>query len=869
MINVPPNESNNLDKVDADVESAASGPSAGELGAPSKFARTVTEPNPGLSVPGDNSSKKRSVSPRRRLKEAFGSSNDKLQTSTSPGASKNDLATLSNGSKNSLTSKRSMTFSNSATPMPPPIITDHMRTTFPELPKDDDAPRTPPLTAVPLTTVTPPSPGDRKTPSAVEPTDSSQLAKQPNPQIPGIVVSHSGNMISHRRVRSASAASHKPSKLSSSVSALSPTVEESKTPGSRTPSGNQPSGFFSTVLSAAQNAATSISSTLNSQSRSRTMSQAVLSKADDVPADNEAEYPDGASGENKPSERKPSAVDTLGTGDLNFSQLDLDFPPGGVISTNEGVVITKPDAHLEKRKNAAAEQRDEEAAKREDRNAAQAVSTAYEKQNEDSSSTYAEDGAELQSSVSKDAASDRTPGGSVINGESGTLGKRSGSVRSRLTQRHRRSSAATTSTVGAIGAGAIAMGIAGANTSVPRLTGFAIASKKRNRDFHQLFRSVPEDDYLIEDYSCALQREIILTGRIYISEGHICFSSNILGWVTNLVISFDEIVAIEKETTAMIFANAIAIQTLHARHTFRSLLSRESTYDLMVNIWKINHPAIQSSVNGTRVDQGTGDKTEKTDGIEGDDDDSDEDEIYDEDEDDNNADGFFDADDRSAHGSDRSVSTRDTSPESANATVMPLSSANGDLKNGDKSAAAGGLDINFPGPATHAPTEYTDPAGRYERVVKEDVVPAPLGKVYSLIFGTESAGFMSKFMAENQKCTELQWESDKKGLTNEAKQRQYQYIKPLPGSIGPRQTKCISTETLDFFDLEKAVLVTLSTQTPDVPSGNVFSTKTKYLLTWAPGNQTRLVMSCVIEWTGKSWFKGRLPIIFFNPCEDG
>src|SRR5467141_2233622 len=144
--------------------------------------------------------------------------------------------------------------------------------------------------------------------------------------------------------------------------------------------------------------------------------------------------------------------------------------------------------------------------------------------------------------------------------------------------------------------------------TLPRMTGFAVAG---NRDFHQLFRSVPEDDYLIEDYSCALQREIILAGRIYISEGHICFSSNILGWVTTLVISFDEVVAIEKETTAMVFPNAIAIQTLHARHTFRSLLSRESTYDLMVNIWKINHPSLKSSVNGTRIDQGTGDKTEK------------------------------------------------------------------------------------------------------------------------------------------------------------------------------------------------------------------------------------------------------------------
>jgi hypothetical protein len=61
---------------------------------------------------------------------------------------------------------------------------------------------------------------------------------------------------------------------------------------------------------------------------------------------------------------------------------------------------------------------------------------------------------------------------------------------------------------------------------------------------------------------------------------------------------------------------------------------------------------------------------------------------------------------------------------------------------------------------------------------------------------------------------------------------------------------------LDFLDLERAVLVTLSTQTPDVPSGNVFATKTKYLFTWAPNNQTRFLMTCNIEWTGKSWLKG-------------
>jgi hypothetical protein len=83
------------------------------------------------------------------------------------------------------------------------------------------------------------------------------------------------------------------------------------------------------------------------------------------------------------------------------------------------------------------------------------------------------------------------------------------------------------------------------------VTGFAVASNKRNADFHDLFSTIPEGDYLIEgalspfslfcgvteldlDYGCALQREILIQGRIYISENHICFHANIFGWITNV-----------------------------------------------------------------------------------------------------------------------------------------------------------------------------------------------------------------------------------------------------------------------------------------------------------------------------------------------
>ncbi|KAJ5271599.1 hypothetical protein N7524_004868 [Penicillium chrysogenum] len=861
-------DAGNTEGSNADAESAVSGPSAtGSDSNPSERISRRATSGMALDVPTDPNGKKRSTSPGRRFKGAFGSdkkgTNDDVETSsTKSGSNKSGRGLFGSSRRSSLSSKRAQAAPDDVPPLPAPIRTD-LTDNKPRSLEASPMPNTPPKTAIPApaTTLTPPTPTEHRPLSAQilsnDVTDSPESLQSENPPSAGVTtVSPSGNMISHRRVRSASAA-HGPSKLSNSISALTPLEE--KTSGPKNAASNQQSGFFSSVFSVAQNAATSFSNSLNAQQRNRPPSQPAPADADKSLTESTAEAENPSDNGSKVVEGRPSAVETLGAGDLNFSHLDIDARPGESITTADGVVITKPASSADKRKNTAVARRDEEAAKIEDKRAARAVQVAYERPSEVSLPNSTEDALEFQW---LDYGRSNSPSGSVIDGDlSGGL-RRTGSVRSRLARRHRGSSGATASTIGAIGVNAVALGVPGANSSVPRLTGFAVASKKRNRDFHQLFRSVPEDDYLIEDYSCALQREIILAGRIYISEGHICFSSNILGWVTTLVISFDEVVAIEKESTAMVFPNAIAIQTLHARHTFRSLLSRESTYDLMVNIWKINHPTIESSVNGTRVTHGTGDKTEKVgeEESESESDVTDEDEIYDEDEEGDNADSFFEAGD-SANASANSLPvrkglSRKASSLSANA-ALPAAGANvnGDKKNGDKGTSKE-APADFPGPTTHAPTEYVDANGQYEKVIKDEIIPAPLGKVFSLVFGPASGEFMTKFLAENQKCGELQFEGTAKGLTMESPTRKYSYIKPLNGSIGPKQTKCISTENMDFLDLEKAVLVTLSTQTPDVPSGNVFATMTKYLFTWAPGNQTRFLMTCTIEWSGKSWLKG-------------
>ena len=419
-------------------------------------------------------------------------------------------------------------------------------------------------------------------------------------------------------------------------------------------------------------------------------------------------------------------------------------------------------------------------------------------------------------------------------------------------------------TTGGTGA-TIGAAIAAANNSVanpaagaPKLTGFAIASKKRNRDFHALFKSVPDDDYLIEDYSCALQREILAHGRLYVSEGHLCFSSNILGWMTTLVMSFDEIVSVEKRSTALLFKNGLMISTLHAKHIFASFTSRDATYDLIVNIWKLGHPTLKSTLNGVSLEGTGGDKTEKidTEPSGGEDDsqgesDSDEESLEDEDD-------FYDEDEQDAL-PDTQLTEAATvvgdAEKPVTRKVSGMTAANGVTEDVGKDSSHTSPAEDFPGPATHPPTDCGDLSSHYEKFLGDDIIPAPLGKVYNLVFGPASVTWMAKWMTTDQKCLDMQME-DKKGLTLENRQRLFTYIKPLNASLGPKQTKCVVTETLENLDFDKAINFSVSTQNPDVPSGNLFSVKTRYCLSWAENNSTRLQSNCTIEWTGKSWLKG-------------
>ncbi|XP_050401473.1 GRAM domain-containing protein 2B isoform X1 [Patella vulgata] len=113
-------------------------------------------------------------------------------------------------------------------------------------------------------------------------------------------------------------------------------------------------------------------------------------------------------------------------------------------------------------------------------------------------------------------------------------------------------------------------------------------SKSRNEQFHKLFRSVPDDEFPIDYFSCAFKGDILLQGYLYISPNWICFYSKIKGRGRQLEIPFTDVICMTREKTALVFPNAIGIQTADSKIVFVSFMSRDSTYRLLENLWKLS-----------------------------------------------------------------------------------------------------------------------------------------------------------------------------------------------------------------------------------------------------------------------------------------
>lgn len=411
-------------------------------------------------------------------------------------------------------------------------------------------------------------------------------------------------------------------------------------------------------------------------------------------------------------------------------------------------------------------------------------------------------------------------------------------------------------TSGVVGVASLASGVAGGVTNTLRtrtstsaaplesssldleddspieLADIDFANEKKNAEFHNLFKDagISPDERLIADHNCALSRDILLQGKMYISDKHICFYSNILGWVSTIFIPFKEIVQIEKKTTAGIFPNGIVIDTLHTKYIFASFISRDATFDLITDVWN----QIILGKRRVRAQRGSSSYNDDTD-----------------------VSTRYSSDEMT----DTSGFDEDDNDSMINATDMTssdgLSDEDFDDSSGQKPSTASPL-----GPAKHAPTNPNYKASDSEKLISETTINAPLGSVINIMFGDNVSNVEAILKAQKN------FELSSIPTILESKEREYSYTKPLPGSFGPSKTKCLITETLEHYDLDDYVKAIQISKTPDVPSGGSFSVKTTFFFSWGPNNSTKLAVYVSIDWTSKSWIKGAVEKGTFDGVTD-
>uniref|UniRef100_A0A1A7WFL4 GRAM domain containing 1A n=2 Tax=Iconisemion striatum TaxID=60296 RepID=A0A1A7WFL4_9TELE len=110
--------------------------------------------------------------------------------------------------------------------------------------------------------------------------------------------------------------------------------------------------------------------------------------------------------------------------------------------------------------------------------------------------------------------------------------------------------------------------------------------KQRNEDFRKIFKKLPDTERLIVDYSCALQKDILLQGRLYLSENWLCFYSNIFRWETTITILLKDVTSMTKEKTAKLIPNAIQISTENDKHFFTSFGARDRSFMMIFRLWQ-------------------------------------------------------------------------------------------------------------------------------------------------------------------------------------------------------------------------------------------------------------------------------------------
>ena len=376
-------------------------------------------------------------------------------------------------------------------------------------------------------------------------------------------------------------------------------------------------------------------------------------------------------------------------------------------------------------------------------------------------------------------------------------------------------------------------------------TPYHYASEQRNKDFHETFKSVPKDDRLLDDFNCGLNRELLYQGKLYITETHLCFNSNVLGWIAKVLIAFEDVTFMEKTSAAGLFPSAISIETKMGKTLFNGFISRDAAFGLMKEVWSrtlLQKDMASENINTKAEKSGNGKEID--------------DAINSIDEENNDKDAN---DNDTNENDDENISTNETTPNST--------SSSPDKEKEKAYKLRADSSYQYDGPIYHHSTSFpAEPMANNEFVLKELPFDCAPGILFEIMFNSEQNEFLLDFLRgqEGSQITTIPNFTSIDGSSMTLK-REYSYEKALHFPAGPKSTTCYVAEVIKRKDPDTYYEVISSIRTPNVPSGGSFSTKTRYLIRWNDEITCLLRVSFWVEWTGSSWIKGMVE----NGCKNG
>jgi len=97
--------------------------------------------------------------------------------------------------------------------------------------------------------------------------------------------------------------------------------------------------------------------------------------------------------------------------------------------------------------------------------------------------------------------------------------------------------------------------------------------------------NLSEEECVLDDFMCALQKRLLYQGRMFVFEHHVCFHSNLFGHKKDKVIPLQLVTKVRKRKN-LGFPNSIEVTWGDGRvEFFTSFVSREEAYKLILGAW--------------------------------------------------------------------------------------------------------------------------------------------------------------------------------------------------------------------------------------------------------------------------------------------